>query len=203
MSSNCIDICHQETECNKGSKSSEATLQNASTTTNTSSPYTEFYNDKEEDTLYILRDHLNYHKELLRRVIEDDEVEQYFRYKHVTYKLQSNGSFTPEFSICGNPPIIIHSLSNMDGLNYGEKVDGMGYMAPDYENLKGGHYKCGKLARENPGICVYSVCGHSNSNIMFYEYNSLEAPVTISRDTYEKKILQNVNLTKFRLATQT
>lgn len=109
------------------------------------------------------------------------------------YKLDSDGSFTPEFSICSKPPIVIHSESDMDGLSYGQRVNDGGYMIPDYENFKGGHYKCGKLARENPGICVYSICG----NMMFWEYNSSGLPNLISRDTYEKKILQIVNMTEF------
>lgn len=111
--------------------------------------------------------------------------------------LESDGVFTPELSICGKPPVVIHSEADRDGLNHGKKVERNGYLIVEYDNHEGGHYKCGKLARENPGISVFSMCGCEEERIVIWKYDTLGNPVPISRDEYEKRILQNVNLTEF------
>ena len=142
---------------------------------------------------------LHYNKDLLDRISSENEINQYFRRRHVTYKLISDGTFTPEFGICTTPPIVIHSENDIDGLNYGKRINSNGCIVPDCENLKGGHYKCSKLASENPGICVYSICCiRGGTEMMFWEYNSVGMPVSICRDTYEGKILRTVNSTKAR-----
>ena len=153
--------------------------------------------DYEEDSK--INNILSYNKNMLTRVASTNEIEQYFRRRHVTYKLISNGTFTPEFCICTNPPIIIHSENYVDGLCYAERINNDGCIVPDYDNSKGGHYKCGKLARENPGICVYSICGvRGGTEMLFWEYNSYGTPIPISCESYEQKILRKVNFTKAR-----
>lgn len=153
------------------------------------------------DAVDILLSHYYYHKNLLTRVVSDHEVEEYIRSRRITYKLTSDGTFTPEFNIRGNPPIVVHSEADLNGLNYGQKLDDIGCIIPDYENFNGGHYKCSKLSRENPDICVYSMCSAASGGIMmFWEYDSQGAYIQISRDTYEQNILRNVNSMKAKLA---
>jgi len=196
--SNLIDMYDEETECKEGiwktTQGGASTFAEEEQDVNCS--FTEGI-----DTVDILLSHFYYHKKLLTRVVSDHEVEEYIRCRRITYKLKSNGTFTPEFNICGNPPIIVHSEADLNGLRYGQKHDNIGCIIPDYENSKGGHYKCGKLACENPDICVYSMCSDASGGIMmFWEYDSQGASIPISRDTYEQNILRNVNSMKAKLA---